>query len=117
MFLKEQENYQKLTKKLQEKLDELENLRKISASNSEESKQLETELSELNRVLGYTDVKGKGLSYYFYKMRMLLIMVTQNDNIIHDLDLVDIVNELFNAGAEAVSINSQKNYNFFIYKL
>ena len=59
--LKEQENYQKLTKELQEKLDELENLRKISASNSEESIQLETELSELNRFLGYTVVKGKGL--------------------------------------------------------
>ena len=60
--LKEQENYQKLTKELQTKLDELENLRKISASNSEESKQLET---EINRLLVNTDVMVNGLVFTF----------------------------------------------------
>ena len=31
-----------------------------------------------------------------------------NDFIVHDLDLLEVVNELFNAGAEAVSINGQR---------
>ena len=31
-----------------------------------------------------------------------------NDYIVHDLDLVEVVNELFNAGAEAVSVNGQR---------
>ncbi len=105
--LREQENYNKLSEELQRKLDELENLRKISSSNSDEAQALEKELSELNRVLGYTDVSGKGLVITLQDADASDNGYT-NDNLIHDLDLVDIVNELFNAGAEAVSINGQR---------
>lgn len=105
--LKEQENNKKLSNELQSKLDELENLRKTTASNSEEAQALETQLTELNRLLGYTDVKGKGLVITLQDADASTNGYT-NDNLVHDLDLVDIVNELFNAGAEAVSINDQR---------
>lgn len=105
--LKEQENNKKLSNELQSKLDELENLRKTTASNSEEAQALETQLTELNRLLGYTDVKGKGLVITLQDADASSNGYT-NDNLVHDLDLVDIVNELFNAGAEAVSINDQR---------
>lgn len=105
--LKEQENNKKLSRELQSKLDELENLRKTTASNSEEAQALETQLTELNRLLGYTDVTGKGLVITLQDADASSNGYT-NDNLVHDLDLVDIVNELFNAGAEAVSINDQR---------
>lgn len=105
--LKEQENNTKLSRELQSKLDELENLRKTTASNSEEAQALETQLTELNRLLGYTDVTGKGLIITLQDADASSNGYT-NDNLVHDLDLVDIVNELFNAGAEAVSINDQR---------
>lgn len=105
--LKEQENNSKLTKELQSKLDELENLRKMTAANSEEAQALENQITELNRLLGYTDVTGKGLVITLQDADASANGYT-NDNIVHDLDLVDIINELFNAGAEAVSINDQR---------
>lgn len=105
--LKEQENYRKLYQQLQTAQAELENLRKASATRTEEAKQLEEQLSELNRVLGYTDVKGKGLEI---KLEDADSNSKNNssDSIIHDMDLVEVVNELFNAGAAAVSINDQR---------
>ena len=80
---------------------QLENLRKASASNSDESEKLEKELTEYNRLLGYTDVTGKGI-----------VITLQDSNstgdLIHYIDLVEVVNELFNQGADAVSINNQR---------
>lgn len=104
--LKAQETTRELTEDIQKAQAELENLRKNSSAKSAEAQSLETELTTLNKSLGYTDVTGQG------------IVITLKDaesgdgnninNIIHDLDLVEVVNELFNAGAEAVSINDQR---------
>ncbi len=104
--LAEQENYEKLSQELQNAQSKLENLRRDSANNSDEAKKLEKELSELNRLLGYTDVKGKGI---IIKLEDAEASDENNkDSLVHDLDLLDIVNELFNAGAEAISINGQR---------
>ncbi len=105
--LKEQENYNKLNIQMQIAQQQLEDLRKTSASNSEEAKNLEEELSEYNRLLGYTDVTGKGVIITLEDSDKTASNYT-SDSIIHYLDLVEIVNELFNAGAEAVSINNQR---------
>ena len=97
--LTEQENYNRLYVQLAQ--TQLENLRKSSASNSEESEKLEKELTEYNRLLGYTDVTGKGI----------VITLQDSDStgdLIHYIDLVEVVNELFNQGADAVSINNQR---------
>lgn len=104
--LKEQENYNNLMSQLQNAQTELENLRKNSASSSDEAEQLEKQLSELNRVLGNTDVTGKGLIVTLKDADSTA--TSSNNSIVHDLDLVEVVNELFNAGAEAVSINGQR---------
>lgn len=105
--LTEQENYNRLYAKLQNTQAELENLRKNSAANSEEAKSLEKELSELNRALGYTEVKGRGVVVTLRDATDEQI-VTVKDSVVHDWDVLSIVNELFNAGAEAVSVNNQR---------
>ena len=88
--LTEQENYNRLYVQVQLAQTQLENLRKSSASNT-----------EYNRLLGYTDVTGKGI----------VITLQDSDStgdLIHYIDLVEVVNELFNQGADAVSINNQR---------
>ena len=101
--LKEQENYDNLYSKLQTAQLQLEELRKNSSASSVEAQKLEKELSELNTVIWYNYIKGKCL------------IVTLRDssdefskNVVHDADVLETVNELFNAGAEAVSVNGQR---------
>lgn len=105
--LTEQENYNRLYATLQNTQVELEERRKNSAATSEEAKNLEKELTELNRVLGYTEVKGKGVIITL-KDATEDQVVTVKDSVVHDWDVLSIVNELFNAGAEAVSVNNQR---------
>lgn len=110
--LTEQENYNRLYATLQNTQAELEELRKNSSANSEEAKNLEKELSELNRVLGYTEVKGKGIIITLRDATEEQINDANDnvvhDSVVHDWDVLSIVNELFNAGAEAVSVNNQR---------
>ena len=70
---------------------------------------MENELNRINTLLGLTDVKGEGI---------ILIVDDNKDNnenildpnssVVHDGDLIEIVNLLKNGGAEAISINDQR---------
>lgn len=107
--LKEEENYNKLYVQAQILQAQFETLRKNSATISEEAKNLEEQLSELNRLLGYTDITGKGLIITLKDADADSDSnVSTTESVIHDFDLIEVVNELFNAGAEAVSINGQR---------
>lgn len=88
---------------LEEKLSETES--KISeyqaeVSNSKESSNvLDKELAETNMYLGYTKLQGEGIE------------ITLSDNeykTIDRWDLLQLVNELKLAGAEAISINNER---------
>ncbi len=71
-------------------------------SNEEATEILEQELETANIILGKTDVKGEG------------VIVTLSDNdeaLITARDLIILVNELKDAGAEAISINDQRITN------
>ena len=81
-ILKEQENYNKLYVRYELAMQQLVNLRKDAASNSEEATALEEELTELNRVLGYTDVTGKGLIIKLKDSENVTEYTT--DSILHD---------------------------------
>lgn len=95
------------------KYSELENLekqleleRQKSTSNDSTSIQKQEELRTINTYLGLTDVTGEGI----------IITLKDNttskfgtaDDIVHYSDIREIVNELKNAGAEAISINDQR---------
>ena len=105
-ILKEQENYNRLQVQAELTQEKLEKLRNDAASNSDEAAALEEELTKLNKILGYSDVKGKGLTITLRDSDSTENYT--NESIIHDMDLVEVVNELFNAGADAVSINGQR---------
>ena len=109
--LKAKEKYDNLYEELEKIESQLEVERTNSTQNNTELTQLENIIKEENKILGLSEVTGQG------------IIITVNDNqqtslnawtfdpnwlIVHDADLIHIVNELKNAGAEAISINGQR---------
>lgn len=110
--LKEQEKYNKLFEQLERAEERLEEVRKEATAGNQEATEAEKELKENNILLGLTDVKGEGI----------IIKLDDNRNVegdelnvsqylVHEEDLLQIVNELFNAGAEAISINDHRVTN------
>lgn len=70
---------------------------------------MKNELNKINTLLGLTSVKGEGI--------VLIVddnkdsndnILDQNLSVVHDGDLIEIVNLLKNGGAEAISINEQR---------
>ena len=110
-ILKAKEKYDNLYEDLEKMESQLEIERTNSTQNNTELEQLENTIKEGNKILGLSEVTGYGL------------IITVDDNskislnnwyedpnllIVHDIDLINIVNELKNAGAEAISINNQR---------
>lgn len=113
-LLKWQENYQKAHKKLEEKEKELETIRTQAASSNTEDQNKENELKENNKLLGLTEVKGEGVIIKVDDNRNVKqdeILGDINSYLVHEDDLLQIVNELYNAGADAISINDQRIVN------
>lgn len=110
-LLKSKEKYDNLYEELEEAEKKLETERANATQNNTELTELENTIKTQNKVAGLSEVTGNG------------ILITVNDNqkisinnwfedpnmlIVHDTDLMNIVNELKNAGAEAISINNQR---------
>ncbi len=99
------EKYEETNIKLQEAKQKIEEYRQKRESNQETSDLLDNELSQARRIVGKDDVKGNG------------IIITLKDNpdevegIISQEDLVELINELKLAGAEAISINDNRIVN------
>ena len=109
--LKAKEKYDNLYADVENTENKLEEERTNATQNNTELTDLKNEIKNYNKVLGMSEVTGNG------------IVITINDNqdialsnwladpnllIVHDADLISVVNELKNAGAEAISINEQR---------
>ena len=104
------EKYDTTHKLVEESEKELEKVRSEATKNSENDSNAEKQVKENNMLLGLTNVKGSGV----------VITIKDNSNtkassvldpsllLVHDGDLRSIVNELKNAGAEAIEINGQR---------
>lgn len=105
-----QSNNKKIYKLMEKAQDELELIRTSAIANDLGSEKLEEELKENNKLLGFTEVKGEGISITLDDNREVNSEEVLNINkyIVHAEDLLAIVNELFNAGADAISINNQR---------
>ena len=114
--LRWKEKYEEAYENLDKLEDILEEKRKIATSNDGTSLKLQEELKKFNALIGTTDVKGDGV----------IVTIADNPNatnqnisiydnisnyLIHDSDLIRLVNELKNAGAEAISINDERIIN------
>ena len=61
-----------------------------------------------NILLGLTNVEGPGIIIILNDGDSSILKGSATNYIVHDGDLLEIVNELKNAGAEAISINDQR---------
>ena len=71
------------------------------ADNEEASELLEAELEKSRLILGKTDVTGDGV----------VVTLADGENAIKASDLIELVNDLWFAGAEAISINGVRIVN------
>lgn len=114
--LKWKEKYDDMAEELDKAEKNLTKIREASTQNDETSSEKEEQITLNNNLLGMTDLVGKGIE----------MTITDDPNatkeslgafeniiyhIVHDADLRAIVNELKNAGAEAISINGQRVVN------
>ena len=106
--LKMKEKYENSYEKLQKTESELEKTRENATNNNEELKNLEKQIKEANVLLGLTDVKGTGASITLADGVASSSTLKVEDLLIHNTDLLNVVNELKNAGAEAIEINGKR---------
>lgn len=110
--LKWKERYDNSNRELGQAEIKLENERKKATENDEETAKMEEELHKINVLLGLTDVSGKGVVITVDDSKLESSqLIDVNSAVVHDGDLIEIVNILKNAGAEAISINGQRIIN------
>ena len=87
---------------LEASIKKLEQLRDTSTANGNSSEEKQEELKKYNQILGLTDVTGEGIVLTVTDSAQSSNAIDMNNLIIHDSDLRSLVNELSNAGAEAI---------------
>lgn len=107
--LKYKEKYDNKYKQLEEAEKELEEERESSTKNNEQLEKKEEQIKLANKIIGLTDVNGPGIIVTLKDSSIDASKVLNaNDLIVHDADILSVINELKNAGAEAISINGQR---------
>lgn len=114
--LKWKEKYDNILENLDNAEKQLDKIREESTKNDTTSVSKEEEISLNNKLLGITNLVGQGVEITAKDdmnatRESLGILGDISSHIVHDLDLRMIVNELKNAGAEAISINGQRLVN------
>lgn len=108
-ILKISERYDNLYEELDKLEVELEKERENSTSNNGNLEILEESIKEKNISLGLTEVTGTGIKIVLNDGNAPINYLGNiSDLLVHDGDLMRVVNELFNAGAEAIAINGQR---------
>lgn len=91
-------NYDDIETKLNDTQAKITEYETQMESDEDSAKILENELNEAKMYLGYTNVVGQGI----------VITITDGSRSIESYDLINLVNELKLAGAEAISINDNR---------
>ena len=104
------EKYNNKYKELEEAESKLEQVRTQAVADNEEDAEKEKQIKQMEKLLGKTEVKGEGIVIVLDDNRDISAdeVLNVGDYIVHYYDLMYITNELFNAGATAVSINNQR---------
>lgn len=112
--LRWKERYTEAYKQLEKSEIELEKQRAKATENDTTSTEKENELKTLGAILGTTEVSGKGVIITLKDNNQAVSTETLgttedlSTSIVHAEDIMSVVNELKNAGAEAISVNDQR---------
>ena len=105
-----QGKHQSLYQELENKEKVLAETRQNAANSNESDSKNEEAIKNNQKILGLTDISGQGLIITLDENREIDSNEVLNINgyLVHEEDLLYIVNELFNSGADAVSINDER---------
>ncbi|MCI9605805.1 MAG: DUF881 domain-containing protein [Oscillospiraceae bacterium] len=87
---------------------DLERYRTAASEGSAQGEALRAEVEQLELLAGLTEVSGPGVSVILSDSTAVNTSGDEADYLIHDSDLLTVVNELRSAGAEAVSLNGER---------
>ncbi len=105
------QKYEEANEKLEDTNEKIKEYSNQEQDKTKTSNLLQEELKNANMILGKTDVEGEGIEIIVsdgYKVEVNGNRAEQN---VVAKDLVNLVNELKKAGAEAISINDQRVVN------
>lgn len=102
-----QSKYDSLKEKYEKSQEIVEEYKTNASSNNTLIESMKDEISVLSTISGATDVKGEGIVITLVDGAQT-IDTTNVNTLVHDSDLLTVVNELKAAGAEAISINGQR---------
>lgn len=108
-ILKYKERYDNRFAELEKAEKELEKQREEATQNDSELKKMQQKITEGNKLTGMTEVTGAGVIITLTDgTGIATSALNPSQLIVHDLDILSVINELINAGAEAISINDQR---------
>ena len=109
-ILKTKEKYDNLYADLEEAEIKLEEERNNATNNNSDLETLKQEITEGNKILGLTEITGQGIVVILNDNQLTNnnYIFDPNSALVHDMDVIKVINELKNAGAEAISINDQR---------
>lgn len=111
--LRWKERYDNVYEELNQSLKELEEVRKQATQNDTKSSAKQEEIKNNNMILGLSEVKGEGLQIVIADNNTGTLKneseaLDLSSQVVHYDDLIEVINALNNAGAEAISINGQR---------
>ncbi|MBE5821915.1 MAG: DUF881 domain-containing protein [Clostridiales bacterium] len=109
--LKWKQMYENVSENLNVTEATLQEYRDNAIQGDKTSELLKKELEQVNAISGITDIKGEGITITLKDAEILDPNFLAEDQIVHDTDILKIVNELRASGAEAISINEQRVIN------
>lgn len=112
--LKTKEKYEEMYNRIDQIQHEIEVAREKVTSSNNQLKSLEEKIKKYNILAGTTEVSGQGVKITITDASInnsLISLLSPEEYIVHNTDVLEIVNELKNAGAEAISVNGQRISN------
>ena len=107
--LKYKEKYDNLLRVTEEVDKELQQQIEKATDNNSELEEAKNQINDGNKIIGLTEVTGPGVVFTVADSDIDPNTVVDSSYLlVHDKDILKIVNELKNAGAEAISINDQR---------
>ena len=88
--------------------EDLERYRKEAAENTTAGEAMRSELEKLELAAGLVEVTGPGVTVILTDSAAVNTTGDEQNYLIHDSDLLSVINELRSAGAEAISLNGER---------
>ena len=111
--LKWKEKYEQLSSELKIAEKQLDSVRKEASNKNSSYEELERNIKLNNNLIGLTNLKGKGIIITLEDdptatRESIGIYDDISNHLVHYIDIINVINELKNAGAEAISVNGQR---------